>query len=198
MSVRITLHCNTIRGFSGCAASLLTHGLTTSEARTIGAAYGWRHTGGRDYCPGCSGTDRTLRVVLGETMPTPRPRADELLRDAEAKLLALANSATPGRWAPAGTPATVGDGLFGVEFITGGEHKTECVARTGPAGNTQAAADAAYIAALDPHAGRAVASVLHEAFESVHQDGGLVQDSLSQAAVDLAAAIFDQHEGDTP
>ena len=64
MSARIVLNCDTVRGFSACAQSLMTDGLSVSEARTIGAAYGWRHTTGKDYCPACSGVRARPRVIL--------------------------------------------------------------------------------------------------------------------------------------
>ncbi|NGO47292.1 hypothetical protein [Streptomyces ureilyticus] len=65
-----------------------------------------------------------------------------------------------------------------------------CVAATGPANEPQSMADAAYIATVDPDVGRAVTGVLHEAFETVHQEHGLVENSLTRAAVDLADAIL--------
>jgi hypothetical protein len=196
MSVRISLHCNTVHGLSACAQSLMTDALTIGEARTIAAAYGWRANGGTDYCAACSGVRGRPRVILahgpaGLTLPQPRP--DELLQAAESTLLALVNRATPGRWTyrpPTGIRWTVSQGTApGAELVAGGTTATDCVALTGPAGHPQAAADAAYIATVNPDFGRAVTAVLHEAYESVHQEGGLVQDSLSQAAVDLAAAI---------
>lgn len=190
MSTSLTLHCNTVRGHSACAASLITDGLTIGEARTIGAAHGWRHTGGRDYCPGCSGSRIRPRVIVAvnpDTVDAARP--DIRLRDAEALLTARVNSATSGTWMCRRTPTTIRS-LPGVEFVTGGPHGSECVARTGPAGNLQAAADAAYIATVDPDVGRAVTAVLHEAFETVQEEHGLVETSLAQAAVDLADAIL--------
>jgi hypothetical protein len=190
LSTSIKLHCNTVRGHTACAASLITDGLTTDEARTIGAAHGWRHTGGRDYCPGCSGSRVRPRVIV-----TVNPdvvdavRADIRLQDAEALLTARLNGATSGTWTCRRTPSTIRS-LPGVEFVTGGPHGSECVARTGPAGNPQATADAAYIAAVDPYVGRAVTAVLHAAFETVHEEHGLVETSLTRAAVDLADAIL--------
>lgn len=190
MSTTTTLHCDTTRGYSACASSLATDGLTVQEARKIAAAHGWRHTGGRDYCPGCSGTRARPRVILAADPQPPAVRpAVERLQAASGLLLAHSNRATGGTWRPSRTSLVLRQ-LPGVEFVTGGEHDSECVARTGPAGNEQAAADAAYIALVDPNAGRAVAGVLHEAFEHVHLDQGLVATSLEQACVDLADELL--------
>lgn len=198
MSISSTLHCNTLRGFSACAQTLITDGLTHEEVRAIGTAHGWRHTDGKDYCPACSGVRGRMRFFLahGEADGAVRMaehQAEELLRGAEGMLLALVNGATGGRWAyrpPASLRWAVSAGAApGTELVAGGPRGTESVARTGPAGHPQAAADAAYIAAVDPQVGRAVTGVLHEAFESVHQDDGRVEDSLTQAAVDLATAL---------
>ncbi|MER7739972.1 hypothetical protein ABTX34_16930 [Streptomyces sp. NPDC096538] len=191
MSTTTKLHCDTTRGYSACASSLITDGLTVEEARKIGAAHGWRHTAGRDYCPACSGSRVRPRVIIAATpkATTRTAAAHERLQTASGLLLAHSNRATGGTWRPNRTPLVLRQ-LPGVEFVTGGAHDSECVARTGPAGNEQAAADAAYIALVDPNAGRAVAGVLHEAFEHVHQDHGMVATSLEQACVDLADELL--------
>ncbi|WP_328434525.1 hypothetical protein [Streptomyces sp. NBC_00425] len=190
MSARTTLHCETVHGYSACAASLITDGFDAAEARQIGAAHGWRHSGGKDYCPGCSGSRMRPRVIVAvPEAKTLEGRPDHRLQEAEALLSARLNAATGGTWRTGRTPEPLPH-LPGVEFVTGGHHGSECVARTGQAGNEQAAADAAYIATLDPDVGRAITAVLHEARESVSQEHGLVEDSLAQAAVDLADALL--------
>lgn len=194
MSVRITLHCNTVSGYSSCAHSLMTDGLTIGEARTIGAAYGWRHHNGKDYCPGDSRTYVRPRVILphlDESLRVPELSPDELLQNAEDMLLALVNRATGGPWRYRPDKAWMAryPGEAEEHVAAGPADDPVCIASTGPADDRQSMADAAYIATVDPDVGRAVTAVLHEAFETVHQDGGIVDSSLSQAAVDLAAAI---------
>ncbi|MFJ5038003.1 hypothetical protein [Streptomyces parvulus] len=192
MSTSLMLHCNTVRGYSSCATTLMTDGLDVHEARKIGAAHGWRHTSGKDYCPACSGSRVKPRVIIavdGEPVAPTAGRADYRLQAASALLLAHTNRATGGLWTPGRSPVTMRN-LPGVEFVTGGDHGADCVARTGPSGNAQAAADAAYIALLDPEVGRAVCAVLDETKESVAQEHGLVETSTAQAAVDLADALL--------
>ncbi|MDQ1018819.1 hypothetical protein [Streptomyces afghaniensis] len=197
MSTRMTLHCNTTRGFSTCAASLITDGTTSEEARQIGAAHGWRHINGRDYCAACSGRSIKPRVIVaingaGPHTQDDRVRADLRLQTARATLLPLVNAATEGAWWYDPKKMWNGPGPhFGEEFVAAGPvDRPVCVAATGPADEPQCMADAAYIACLDPEVGRAITGVLNEAFETVHQEHGLVEDSLTQAAVDLADAIL--------
>ncbi|MEU1853962.1 hypothetical protein ABZ499_33065 [Streptomyces sp. NPDC019990] len=197
MSTSTTLHCNTVRGFSTCAASLITDGMTAEEARQVGAAHGWRHVNGLDYCAACSGSSIKPRVIVavGGTAPDPedaRVRADLRLQTAKGVLLSLVNAATEGTWWYDPEKVWNDPGLhFGQEFVAAVPvGKPVCVAGTGPAGDPQSMADAAYIACLDPEVGRAITGVLNEAFETVHQEHGLVEDSLTQAAVDLADAIL--------
>ncbi|PWI16045.1 hypothetical protein DI272_19130 [Streptomyces sp. Act143] len=196
MSTSVTLHCNTTRGFSTCAASLLTDGLTVEEARQIGAVNGWRHVNGRDYCAACSGSKIKPRLVVAvnghEPADDARVRADLRLQTAHSLLMPLVNGATSGDWWYDPDKMWNGPGPhFGEEFVAAGTvDRPVCVAATGPADHQQSMADAAYIAAVGPEVGRALAGVLHEAFETVHQEHGLVEDSLAQAAVDLADAIL--------
>lgn len=194
MSLSTVVHCNTLHGYGACARSLITGPVTHDEALAIASAHGWRRSGGKDYCPGCSGVKKRPRLVLpdldlsaGPPTVTPLGR----LIAAGETLLPLVNAATSGRWSyqpPTSKAAT--DGPPGAEIIRGGPRGTEFVARTGPARHPQGAADAAYIACVDPDVGRATVAVLHEVRESVAQEGGLVESSTSQAAVDLADAIL--------
>ncbi|MGW2951586.1 hypothetical protein [Streptomyces eurythermus] len=192
MSARITLHCQTTRGFSACATSLITDSPTVEEARQVGAAHGWRYINGRDYCAGCSGRSVKPRVIVavngaGTATDDARVRADLRLQTAERTLLALVNQATSGDWLY--RPATPnGDPGSGGEERVMARHA--CVASTGTTATPQSLANAVYIATVDPEVGRAVTAVLHEAFEVVHQEHGLVADSLAQAAVDLADVIL--------
>ncbi|RZU28214.1 hypothetical protein EV284_6380 [Streptomyces sp. BK022] len=56
MSVRITLHCNTVWRESACAGFLTTDAHTAEEARAAARARGWRTPPtGKDFCPPCSG-----------------------------------------------------------------------------------------------------------------------------------------------
>ncbi|MFF0092764.1 hypothetical protein ACFYSF_22765 [Streptomyces canus] len=195
MSTSVTLHCNTTYGFSTCAASLITDGLTVEEARQVGAVHGWRHVNGRDYCAGCSGSKIKPRLIVAVNGVEPhdaRVRADLRLQTAHAMLLPLVNSATGGAWWYDPEKMWNDPGLhFGEEFVAAGPvDRPVCVAATGPADHPQSMADAAYIASVNPEVGRAITGVLHEAFESVHQEHGLVEDSLTQAAVDLADALL--------
>jgi len=191
MSTSITVSCNTVRGSSSCASRLQTDGLTIGEARTIAAAHGWRHTAGQDYCAGCSGSRMKPRVIIAGLIPAPIPpeRADYRLQNAAELLRAHVNGATGGIWTPRRTPTSMRT-LPGVEFVAGGDHGQDCVARTGPAGNPQAATDAAYIALLGPDVGRAVTAILDAAYESVAEEQGLVETSTMQAAVDLADVLL--------
>ncbi|MFJ1606965.1 hypothetical protein ACIOHS_26880 [Streptomyces sp. NPDC088253] len=199
MSTSVTLHCNTTYGFSTCAASLITDRLTVEEARQVGAANGWRYVNGRDYCAGCSGssTKPRLIVAVNGTELGNRVRADLRLQTAETTLHALVNGASAGRWRYNAERMWNGPGPhFGEEFVgTGPVDRPVCVAATGPADSPQGMADAAYIAAVDPDVGRAVTAVLREAFETVHQEHGLVESSLAQAAVDLADVLL-REEGE--
>ncbi|MEU6595061.1 hypothetical protein ABZ923_38690 [Streptomyces sp. NPDC046881] len=197
MSTSTTLHCNTTRGFSTCAASLITDGMTAEEARRIGAAHGWRHVNGRDYCAACSGSSIKPRVIVavdgaGPHTTDDRVRADLRLQTARGVLLSHVNAASEGAWWYDPEKMWNDPGLhFGEEFVAAGPvDRPVCVAATGPADEPQSMADAAYIACLDPEVGRAVTGVLNEAFETVHQEHGLVEGSLTQAAVDLADAIL--------
>lgn len=199
MSASVVLHCNTTRGFSTCATSLITDGATIDEARAIGSVHGWRLVNGRDYCPACSGSSIKPRLIVAVNGvdTDARVRADLRLQTAESTLLALVNGATAGRWRYNPERMWNGPGPhFGEEFVAAGPvDRPVCVAATGHADEPQGMADAAYIAAVDPDVGRAVTAVLHEAFETVHQEHGLVESSLAQAAVDLADAIL-REEGE--
>ncbi|MFD0209177.1 hypothetical protein ACFVH9_08565 [Streptomyces hirsutus] len=193
MSASVVLHCQTTRGFSTCAASLITDGLNVDEARAIGAGHGWRHVNGRDYCAACSGSTVKPRVLAAATpADDARVRADLRLQTAESTLLALVNGATGGSWRYRPEKQRTDPALrSGEEFVAAGPTgRPVCVAATGPADDPQSMADASYIATVDPDVGRAVTAVLHEAFETVHQEHGLVANSLTQAAVDLADAIL--------
>ncbi|MGY3199798.1 hypothetical protein [Streptomyces sp. TE5632] len=193
MSASIVLHCQTTRGFSTCATSLITDSLTVDEARVIGAGHGWRHVNGCDYCAACSGSTIKPRVIVAAAPAADaRVRADLRLQTAESTLLALVNGATGGSWRYRPENQWTDPGLrYGEEFVAAGPAgRPVCVASTGPAGDPQSMADASYIATVDPDVGRAVTAVLHEAFETVHQEHGLVDTSLAQAAVDLADAIL--------
>ncbi|KQW13577.1 hypothetical protein [Streptomyces sp. Root369] len=195
MSTSVTLHCNTTYGFSTCAAQLITDGLTVEEARRAGADNGWRHVNGRDYCAACSGSKIKPRLVVAVNAVEPldsRVRADLRLQTAKRTLLPLVNGATAGDWWYNPERMWNGPGLhFGEEFVAAGPvDRPLCVAGTGPADNPQSMDDAAYIAAVGPEVGRAITGVLNEAFETVHQEQGLVETSLTQAAVDLADAIL--------
>lgn len=193
MSTSLRLNCNTVFGYSTCAAALITDALTVEEARSIGRAYGWRYSGGRDYCPGCSGSGIRPRVIVavpGNPAPSSEDRPAERLALAREIVTAAVAGASAGTWCARSSPPGLPEGLTGVEYVTGGVDGTDCVARTGPAGNTLARGDANYIALMDPEVGRAVVGVLHDAYENVTQEQGLVEDSLSQAAVDLADALL--------
>jgi hypothetical protein len=195
VSTSVTLHCNTTRGFSTCAATLITDALNAEEARQIAAVHGWRHVAGRDYCAACSGSSVKSRVIVavnGVDQEDARVRADLRLQTAKATLLPLVNAATEGGWWYDPEKMWNDPGLhFGEEFVAAGPvGRPVCVAGTGPADDPQSMADAAYIACLDPEVGRAITGVLNEAFETVHQEHGLVETSLAQAAVDLADAIL--------
>ncbi|MYR58331.1 hypothetical protein GTY54_19530 [Streptomyces sp. SID625] len=194
MSTSVVLRCNTVRGFSACATSLITDGTTQDEARAIGSVHGWRLVNGQDYCPACSGSKAKPRVIVAVNGATDgaRARADLRLQTAGSSLLALVNGATPGRWRYSPEAMWNGPGPhFGEEFVAAGPvGRPVCVAATGPADEPQGMADAAYIACVDPDVGRAVTGVLHEAFDTVHQEHGLVETSLAQAALDLADAIL--------
>lgn len=196
MSTSVVLRCNTTYGFSTCAASLITDGLTVEEARQTGAANGWRYVQGRDYCAGCSGSKVKPRVVVAvdgvPLVDDSRVRADLRLQTARGLLLSLVNGATGGDWWYDPEKMWNGPGpYFGQAFVAAGPvDKPVCVAATGPADAAQSMADGAYIAAVGPEVGRAVAAVLNEAFETVHQEHGLVESSLAQAAVDLADALL--------
>ncbi|MFI2434725.1 hypothetical protein [Streptomyces sp. NPDC018693] len=197
MSTSTTLHCNTTRGFSTCATTLITDGMTAEEARQIGAAHGWRHVNGRDYCAACSGSSIKPRVIVaingaGPHTDDARVRADLRLQTARGMLLSLVNAATEGDWWYDPAKMWNDPGLhFGEEFVAAGPvDRPVCVAGTGRADDPQSMADAAYMACLDPEVGRAITGVLNEAFETVHQEHGLVESSLTQAAVDLADAIL--------
>jgi hypothetical protein len=76
MSVRITLHCNTVRGPHACPTSLMTDAHTVGEAREAAHARGWRTTSpdGPDYCDGCSGTRRPGFVAPVVHLHPERPR----------------------------------------------------------------------------------------------------------------------------
>jgi hypothetical protein len=194
LSTSVVLHCNTVRGFSSCAASLVTDGLTVDEARQAGAANGWRYVNGRDYCAACSGVRTPPRLALPdvEAAHDARVRADLRLQTAHGLLLPLVNTATAGDWRYNRAKAwNTPDLRFSEEFVAAGPaDRPVCVAATGPADDPQAMSDAAYIATVGPEVGRAVLGVLHEAFETVHQEQGLVETSLAQAAVDLADAVL--------
>lgn len=192
MSTSIRLNCNSLWGHSSCASFLITDGLTVEEARQIGGAHGWRHTAGRDYCPGCSGSRIRPRVIIAvpDTAPRTQHRADERLQLAHDIVTAAVSGSSGGTWCARRTPPDLPDGVPGVEYVTGGLTGTDCIARTGPAGNAFAAGDSTYIALMDPEVGRAVIGVLREAHDSVAEERGLVQDSMTQAAVDLAEALL--------
>ncbi|MFM9590769.1 hypothetical protein ACKI16_29705 [Streptomyces scabiei] len=194
MSTSLRLNCNTVFGYSTCAATLITDALTVEEARTIGRAYGWRHSSGRDYCPGCSGSGIRPRVIIaapGNPAPSTDDRPAERLALAREIVTAAVAGASAGTWCARRTgPDGLPDGVTGIEYVSGGLDGTDCIARTGPAGNAIAAGDATYIALMDPDVGRAVVGVLHDAYESVQDNGGRVETSLPQAAVDLADALL--------
>lgn len=194
MSARTTLHCETVHGFSSCAASLMTDGITHSEARAVGAACGWRYSGGKDYCPACSGSRIRPRLIAATTAPTMAVLPPlERLEQAGDILIALVNEATGSDWWYSRTdPFTDLVRLPPSEGVGTGTSRrgSACVAATGPAGQPQAARDAAYIACVDRPVGRAVAAVLREARESLADDLGIVQDSSTQAAIDVADALL--------
>lgn len=197
MTVSLRLACNTVHGYSSCAAVLHTDALTVEEARKIGDAHGWRHTSGRDYCPRCSGSKVRPRVIIAvpDTAPRTEDRPAERLQDAEDLILAAIAGASEPPWCARRTPPALPEGVIGLEFVTGGPHGADSVARTGPAGNALAAGDARYIALMDPDVGRAVLGVLREAREDVEGNGGRVETSLPDAAVTLADALLRDREG---
>jgi len=197
VTVSLRLSCNTVHGYSSCAAVLHTDALTVEEARKIGDAHGWRHTSGRDYCPRCSGSKVRPRVIVAvpDAAPRTQDRPAERLQDAEDVVRAAIARASEAPWCARRTPPGLPEGVTGLEFVVGGRHGADSVARTGPAGNVLAAGDARYIALMDPEVGRAVLAVLTETRESVEQEGGIVEDSLSQAALDLADALLRDREG---
>ncbi|MXM66758.1 hypothetical protein GR925_25835 [Streptomyces sp. HUCO-GS316] len=192
MSTSTVIHCNTVRGYSACAASLITDALTAEEARTIAGAHGWRHSSGRDYCPPCSGSRIRPRVIVAvpDALPAVTELPAERLRLAAEILTAAVAGSSGGTWCARRTPPALPDGVTGVEYVTGGPFGTSCVARTGPAGNPLAAGDATYIALLDPEVGRAVAALLQTAQEGVEEDSGRVETALPRAAVDVAEALL--------
>lgn len=195
MSTSTTIHCNTVWGYSSCAASLITDALTAAEARTIAGAHGWRHTAGRDYCPGCSGSRVRPRVIVAVSDTPPREATPhDRLQLAHDIVNAAVAAASAGTWCARRTPPGLPDGIAGVEYVTGGEHGADCVARTGPAGNALAAGDANYIALMDPEVGRAVCGVLRDARENVEAEGGRVETSSLDAAVHLADALLRARE----
>lgn len=74
MSVRITLHCNTVWRESACATQLMTDAHTTAEARAAARARGWRTNGAGDFCPGCSGQGpQPADAVVAVLHPRSRP-----------------------------------------------------------------------------------------------------------------------------
>ncbi|WP_435610870.1 hypothetical protein [Streptomyces sp. C10-9-1] len=76
MSTQITVHCNTEWAEGSCVASVMTDARTVEEARQAASAHGWRtHPGGRDYCPGCSGTRPTYTAPLIRLHPEGGPSA---------------------------------------------------------------------------------------------------------------------------
>ncbi|MEU7323339.1 hypothetical protein ABZ682_22730 [Streptomyces griseoviridis] len=196
MSTSVVLHCNTTYGFATCAAQLITDGLTVEEARQVGTVNGWRHVNGRDYCAGCSGSKIKPRVIVAvdgaPLVDDTRVRADLRLQTAHGLLLPLVTGATAGDWWYDPEKVWNDPGrYFGEEVVTAGPAgRPVRVAATGPVDEPQSRADAAYIAHVGPEVGRAVVGVLHEAFETVHQEHGLVESSLTRAAVDLADAIL--------
>lgn len=196
MTVSLRLACNTVHGYSSCAAVLHTDALTVEEARKIGDAHGWRHTSGRDYCPRCSGSKIRPRVIIAvpDAAPRTEDRPAERLQDAEDLVLSAVVDSSGGTWCARRTPPAVPNGVPGITYVTGGPNGTDCIARTGPAGHTFAAGDAKYIALMDPEVGRALCGVLREARENVEDDGGRVETSLPQAVVDLADALLRDRE----
>ncbi|MFI1677020.1 hypothetical protein [Streptomyces sp. NPDC020607] len=131
-------------------------------------------------------------------MTTP---ADEL-RAAAEKLRALATAAST---ATDGTPTanwnvkykefqSPGHGLLCGDYITNGRGERVGWPLLNRGGSQHrptymATQHAEYAAAMDPTVGLALAKALGEAAASVEQDGGIVQDSTTEALLDVARSI---------
>lgn len=105
----------------------------------------------------------------------------DLLRRAAAKLraLATADGITPGPWRHDPDTYWNRSPFFGQEYVGAGPaREIDCVAGTGPEGQPGAAEDAAFIAAMHPGVGTALAEV----FDAWARMGALDPDLLNRVA----------------
>ncbi|MEV7470236.1 hypothetical protein AB0O20_27585 [Streptomyces kronopolitis] len=59
MSARVTLHCDRLFEYSGCASQLITDARSVEAAHAAGERLGWLvRPDGTTYCPRCSGSAR--------------------------------------------------------------------------------------------------------------------------------------------
>jgi hypothetical protein len=119
----------------------------------------------------------------------------ELLRRAAKVLREHAEGATPGPWSHVDHGPKPSAFMGCGHVITDGEgiEGGEIAGPTGdlyPRGVYSPFEDMAYIALMGPPVGQALAALLDDLADSLDQDGGVVQDSGTAGAIDIARAIL--------